>query len=142
MKIEQKGAGVYYLSNNAKLDKKGIKWLEEKMRDENLNLARVCLHENEESQLMAMVIMIRNRFTYPAHRHIWKDECYSIIEGSCKYVEYSNNGKIISTHDLEAGCTFLNKEKRFHTLVPTSDILVFLESTTGPFIGSRKLEFL
>ena len=62
MKIEQKGAGVYYLSNNAKLDKKGIKWLEEKMRDENLNLARVC-YENEESQLMAMVIMIRNRFT-------------------------------------------------------------------------------
>ena len=142
MRLQQKGPGVYYMSNNTKLDDKGIKWLEEKMIDENLSLARVCLHEDVDSELMAMVIVIKNRYTYPAHRHTWKDECYNIIKGSCNYVEYSNNGKIIATHELETGCTFLNRQKRFHTLVPTSDILVFLETTTGPFISSRELEFL
>ncbi len=142
MKLQKKAAGVYYLSSNSKIDEKAIECLDKKMKEEELDIARICLHNNEESKLMAMIIMIKNRFTYPAHRHTWKDECYTIIKGSCTYVEYSCNGKIKASHDLKTGYTFLNKNKNFHTLLPTSDKLVFLESTIGPFSRSQQLEFL
>ena len=141
MKYEKRAQGVYYLSKNGPLGRESIRFLEKQMEKENLNIGRICIHDNEESTLMAMLIMIRNGFTYPAHRHKWKDECYTIIEGLCNYIEYSESGKILSSHALLPGDTFINKNKNFHALVPSSNKGVFLESTVGPF-KAQQLEFL
>ena len=70
---------------------KAISELDKKM--EGLNIARICFHEGDKSLLMSMLIRIKNKYHYPIHRHIWKDESYTILEGSCDFIEYDENGK-------------------------------------------------
>ena len=105
------------------------------------NLTRLCLHANNEAQLMAMIIVVRNKYIYPPHRHLWKDESYTIYEGSCIFKEFDSHGMQISELNLKKGDTYINAGKNFHCLEPLSDILCFAEHTVGPFTG-RPLEFL
>ena len=141
MNLNKISPGVYYSNENKPVGKDEIKFLEREINKYNLNIARICMHDSLESELMVMLIVIKNGYKYPPHRHAWKDECYTIIEGSCKYIEYSMNGEIINEQILEPGNTFINKNKCYHTLVPNCDKIVFLETTTGPF-RAKQLDFL
>ena len=118
---------------------KAISELDKKM--EGLNIARICFHEGDKSLLMSMLIRIKNKYHYPIHRHIWKDESYTILEGSCDFIEYDENGKELKKIRLDKGGYYFNKRRLFHTLVPKSDIVTYIEHTTGPFDG-RKLEYI
>ena len=63
MNIVKKSKGVYYL--NQALKKAEINLIEflinEAIKDK-INLARCCLHEDEESLLMSMVIVVLNQY--------------------------------------------------------------------------------
>tara|TARA_B100000700_G_C15050562_1_gene860073 strand:- start:3788 stop:4213 length:426 start_codon:yes stop_codon:yes gene_type:complete len=134
--------GVYYLNSNiASCNKELIKYLYLEAEKDMLNIARCCLHKDEMSALMTMIIIVRNRFIYPPHRHSWKDESYTIIDGSCIYKEYSDKGVEITNTKLVSGDTLLNNNKRFHTLFPLTNKFSFVETTMGPF-QNQKLEYL
>ena len=109
-------------------------------RDSELKICRYCLHENEDSKLMAMLIVIMDKYIYPAHRHAWKDESYSVLEGSCIFREYRDPKSIAMEQEIDEGGILFNNRKRFHTIVPNSNILVFVEHTEGPFT-SQKIEY-
>ena len=42
-----------------------ISILDKLMQDENLNLGRICFHSDKASELMAMLIIVKNRFVIP-----------------------------------------------------------------------------
>ena len=135
--------GVYYLKDaKATVDKSSIEFLIDECKSDGINMARICLHKNESSKLMIMLIVLVNKFVYPPHRHIWKEESYTIIEGKGTYEEYDSKGKMLFFYNLEKGETLLNNHKnRFHAIKPISNPFVFLETTTGPFLD-RPLEYM
>ena len=108
---------------------------------EKISLARCCLHLREDSSLMTMIIVIINKYVYPIHRHDWKDESYTILEGYCRFKEYRADGSLISEVKLRRGDTIMNNSQNYHSIEPESNILGYVENTTGPFNG-RRPEFL
>ena len=137
MNLIQKKKGVYYTSDNIrKIDENSINLLHKKSIENNLKLVRLCMHSNEQKDLMAMLIFIRDKYIYPPHKHIWKDEVYTIIKGKCVYEEFDEKGNILFSVKLSEGQTLLNHNKRFHIIRPLSNLFCFLETTTGPFKGN------
>ena len=102
--------GVYYILNDIPTSECMISYLMEESKKHNLKLARMCLHKSHESILMAMLILVRDNYIYPPHRHSWKDEVYTILRGSCDYYEYTESGSVVSCHRLQEGSTFLNNK--------------------------------
>lgn len=134
--------GVYYFSNNAPLvDLDSINFLVGECKKHNLLSSRLCLHKNIDSSLMSMLIVVVDKFVYPAHKHTFKDENYTVLKGSAVYEEYDEKGSRILSRKLSEGSSLLNNSKNFHTIKPLSNILAFIESTTGPFQRGN-LEFL
>ena len=140
--IKHEKIGIYYLADKLKVaDKESIDFLYQESIDLKKEVVRLCLHNDESSQLMSMMILVRDHFIYPAHRHIWKDECYTVIKGSMKYNDLNKNGEILNSKIVKEGDTILNIEKGFHNIIPLSKVLCFIETTIGPFTN-RPIEFL
>ena len=142
MNISKKAQGVYYLNQQCKkADKDLIEFLLKEANNDNLNIARCCLHEDEKSLLMSMLIVVRNYYAYPAHKHNWKDESYTIIRGKCEFQEFNDKGILLSSTILSETDTLLNINRNFHLLKPLTNIVAFIENTIGPF-KKDNLEFL
>ena len=133
--------GVYYCTNDKYINDASIEFLLEAASEDELPLARLCLHPNHESHLMSMLLVVKNFYTYPPHKHDWKDESYTIVEGSARFECMNSKGEVETSVELVEGQTILNNMKEYHRLEPNSKILAFIETTTGPFTN-RPLEFL
>ena len=124
-----------------KVTNKTIKELADIAKIDHLDMIRLCLHEDVKSELMAMVIVIRNKYIYPIHRHSWKDESYVVLQGECIYREYQENKKISKEIKLTCGDFMMNNNRKYHSIEPLTDMLCFVEHTNGPFL-SVKPEYL
>lgn len=134
--------GVYYPKKNEQPDTREIiKELKRMMEIQELKIARYCYHENEDSSLMAMIIVVKDKYEYPIHRHGWKDESYIILEGECTYEEYSKDGKKEAEEQLKSGDFYYNGNRGFHCLRPTTNLLCYIEHTVGPF-KAQKLDYI
>ena len=135
MNLIKKRNGVFYTNAEIrKIDENIIQILNNKAISENNKLVRLCLHTNENKNLMSMLILIREKYIYPPHKHVWKDEFYTILKGNCIYQEFDNSGKTKLSTTLHKGESLLNHNKSFHVLKPNTDLFCFIETTTGPFI--------
>ena len=142
MNISKKAKGVYYLNEKCqKADKELLEFLLKEANNENLNISRCCLHKDEKSLLMSMLIVVRNYYIYPAHKHNWKEESYTIVRGNCEFQEFDDEGVLLSSTFLSETDTLLNNNKNFHLLKPLTNIVAFIENTIGPF-KKDNLEFL
>ena len=118
--------GVYYCNNDLKVaDKESIEFLYNESLIIEKKVVRLCLHEDESSKLMSMLILVRDFFIYPAHRHSWKDESYTIVKGSMKFQELNQHGEILNSRVTSQGDTLLNTSKDFHRIVPLEKVLCF-----------------
>ena len=141
-KYKNLGKGVFYLNNkNCFAGLEDINFLYDQSVKMGINMTRLCLHNNENSQLMTMLIVLRDRFTYPIHRHSWKDESYTIVLGSIRYEEYDEKKTLLNKYLLREGDSIINKSKLFHCMIPLDDKVAFIENTVGPF-QNRKLEYI
>jgi cupin fold WbuC family metalloprotein len=99
---------------------------------------RLCAHESIEDPLHEMLI-IHARDTYvPPHKHVNKSESIYIIEGEVDLVLLTPEGEIdelVPMGDYLSGHYMYCRlpESTFHTLRIRSDVLVFHETTNGPF---------
>ena len=133
-KIHKK-LGVYYCESSHKLaNKEAIDFLLEESLRINKEIVRLCLHNNESSELMCMLILVRDFYKYPPHKHDWKDESYTVVRGSMEFEEFEPTGKLISSRHLNEGDTILNNSRGFHTINPKEKLLCFIENTVGPFV--------
>lgn len=99
---------------------------------------RLCAHGSPDDRLHEMLI-VHERSTYVRpHKHLGKTESTHIIEGLVDVVLFDDDGQIervISMGDYASGKTFYYRIETpvFHTLIIRSDVLVFHETTNGPF---------
>src|SRR5260370_28282136 len=99
---------------------------------------RLCAHKSTEDRLHEMFI-VHARGTYvPPHKHVNKSESFHIIKGLVDVILFDAMGEItqvLRMGDYQSGLPFYYRidEALFHTLLIKSDVLVFHETTNGPF---------
>ena len=99
---------------------------------------RLCTHTSPDNHLHEMLIIHERGAYVRPHKHPGKTESTHIIEGLVDVVVFDDAGQIetvIRMGDYASGKTFYYRMAIpvFHCLIIRSDVLVFHETTNGPF---------
>lgn len=99
---------------------------------------RFCVHTDEGDPLHEMLIVhTRDAYVRP-HKHLCRSESFLVLEGCCSIVLFEESGvarEVVNLGSAESGLPFYCKstEKLYHSVLIHSEVLVFLETTQGPF---------
>lgn len=121
-----------------KVDRQDIATLIEQSSHNERKRIRLCAHQNVEDTLHEMLI-IHTKDTYVRpHKHLGKSESFHVIEGVVDVVIFDEEGAVtdvIQMGEYSSGQRFYYRisDPLYHTLLIRSDILVFHETTNGPF---------
>lgn len=139
MEIKEFNEEVFYTCEEiTRVNYETIKFLKNKAAGNNRKRSRLCCHKNIENTLHEMLIVHTNDTYVRPHKHNDKIESFHIIEGELDVVIFDENGdinQIINMGTSNSGKVFYYRLSKFcfHTVVPVSDIVVFHETTNGPF---------
>ena len=121
-----------------KVDKDDIDSLKSRALRNERERARLCTHLSVDDAVHEMLI-VHTRGTYvPPHKHLNKSESFHIIEGRLDIVIFDDSGNVLEVIEMAgypSGDPFFWRinESFFHTVVPRSEVVVFHETTSGPF---------
>jgi cupin fold WbuC family metalloprotein len=104
--------------------------------------SRLCTHPDPSSALHEMLIVHHRKAYVRPHKHAGKPESFHLIEGTAQVVVFDDAGKIRDVLDMAPYgqgklCYYRLPDEVFHTILITSEWLVFHETTAGPFDPSR-----
>lgn len=121
-----------------------IEFLKGRAKGNRRERMRICAHKNLGDSLHEMLIVHYKGAYVRPHKHLNKTESSHIIEGLVDLIVYDDDGNItevVHMGDHSTGMTFYYRmsEPRYHTLLIRSDVLVFHETTSGPFRSSDML---
>lgn len=99
------------------------------------------MHLREEDSVQEMVVGLCHDSYIRPHRHIGKSESYHIIEGELSVILFDESGRVTKRIQMSADSTDKNLIYRlsneiWHTVIPSTEYVVFHEVTNGPFIPS------
>ena len=99
---------------------------------------RACVHGDKTDSLHEMLIVHEKSAYVRPHKHPGKSESIHIIEGLVDILLFDDSGRIeqvINMGDYASGRAFYYRMATpiYHTLIIRSDVLVFHETTNGPF---------
>ena len=100
--------------------------------------ARLSSHRDVSDRVHEMMI-VHTRETYVRpHKHPGKSESLHVIEGVVDVVIFDESGqpsRVLAMGDLASGRPFYYRidDPLYHTLLIRSEVLVFHETTSGPF---------
>lgn len=99
---------------------------------------RLCAHSGVDDRLHEMLIVHERGCYVRPHKHIAKSESFHVIEGDVDVVIFDDAGavtEVIRMGSFASGRPFFYRlaDPLFHTLLIRSAVLVFHETTTGPF---------
>jgi len=120
------------------MDRSDIKYIKRLSEGNHRKRIRLCVHSNQTDPLHEMLIVHdKNTYVRP-HKHPGKSESTHIIEGLVDIVLFDDSGKIervISMGNYASGKIFYYRLATpiYHMLVIRSEVLVFHETTNGPF---------
>lgn len=121
-----------------KVNRDDIAYLKQ-LADQNARRrSRLCAHPDASDRLHEMLIVHpRDAYVRP-HKHVGKSESFHLIEGLVDVVIFDDAGKVaelIRMGDYASGRQFYYRlaVPAYHTLLIRSEILVFHETTNGPF---------
>jgi len=117
---------------------KDIEELKQKAMGNKRRLIRLCAHKDLEDSIHEMLIVHEKGYYVRPHKHLNKIESFHIIEGVVDIVLFHEKGQISGTlamGDYSTGLKFFYRlpPSIYHTLLITSDVVVFHEITNGPF---------
>ncbi|MCH9670235.1 MAG: WbuC family cupin fold metalloprotein [Gammaproteobacteria bacterium] len=137
--LDEVAPGIFYSKRAFVVaDTDIVEFLKEQARTNEVGRARVCAHPNAEAEQHDMLI-VSHRDTYVApHRHLSKSESFIVIEGCAKVLIFDESGHVDDVFDMGAASSGLPFFYRmpigtYHSLDIASEVLVFVESTKGPF---------
>lgn len=126
------------------VDPQTIASLKQKALKNKRTRIRLCTHADNDHPVHEMLIVHARGNYIPPHKHINKSESFHVIEGSADLFFFDEKGeiiKVISMGEAKSGKIFYYRVSKaiYHTLIVTSDIFVFHETTRGPFIPSETI---
>jgi len=101
--------------------------------------ARICAHTDAQSTLHEMVIVLERDAYVRPHLQDAKPKSYHVIEGELDVFVFNVDGTvrdIVHLGDRASGKPFYYRYMAdvFHTPVTVSRYVMFVETTTGPFV--------
>lgn len=136
--LVQNAEVLYTREGITTLDRNGIEQFKQLSSANPRKRVRLCAHSDPQQRLHEMLIIHERGAYVRPHRHPGKSESTHIIEGLVDMVIFDDQGnvdKLIPMGDYASGRTFYNRMAipLFHTLIIRSEVLVFHETTDGPF---------
>ena len=137
--LKEMSREVYYVTDNiAKLSKKNLDFIKEKMINNNLQRIRICAHKDINDKIHEMFIVLRKTTYIRPHKHLNKSESFHLVEGKAKVIVFDGEGSIqdvVDMDDYDSGKKFYYRidDAYYHTVFVISDFLVFHETVQGPF---------
>ena len=139
MKFKKNSDEVFYSGDSiVKVRRDDIYQLKQFARQTPRKRSRLCTHEGIESSLHEMLIVHEKGIYVRPHKHLGKSESFHVIEGQADVVIFSEDGGIldfIEMSNYNGGEVFYYRlsEPLFHTVIIKSEVVVFHETTDGPF---------
>lgn len=105
---------------------------------------RLCAHPGTDDPVHEMFIVhARDCYVRP-HKHLAKSESFHIVEGTVDVVVFDDEGEVTNVVEMSTYSTGLPFFYRiaaplFHTLLIRSEVLVFHETTKGPFLQTQTI---
>ncbi|MCP4912754.1 MAG: cupin fold metalloprotein, WbuC family [Oligoflexia bacterium] len=96
-------------------------------------IARINYHDDLESILQTMLILMDSDHKGAIHRHNDKDETLTVVKGKLEILFYDDQGNIENTHLLSKNETILLKKGSWHQVRCPEGEVYFLEIANGPF---------
>ena len=136
----EKVSAEIFVSHDAVLEvgSQDIEDLKAQARANEGRKARLCAHSTIEDPIHEMLIVhLLGAYIRP-HKHAHKSESFHMIEGALDVVIFDEMGDVRRAVRLSAkgdrqAFFYRLSESLFHTVIPRSEIVVFHETTTGPF---------
>ena len=143
MRIKVYNPEVLYSEDGiVKIRRQDMEQLERKAQENDRQRIRLCAHKDVNDRLHEMfIIHARDTYVRP-HKHLNKSESFHVIEGAVDVVFFDEEGglsDVVRMGDYSSGRFFYYRiaQPLYHTLRITSEILVFHETTSGPFNRSE-----
>lgn len=131
---------VYYTENAlARVGKDEIAFVKQHAFKNARQRCRLCMHLSPDDLLHEMLIALCKQSYIRPHKHQNKAESLHIIDGEVDLVFFNDEGEIteiLSMGDYRSGKLFFCRisEPWYHTFLLRTEMLIFHETTTGPFI--------
>nr|NQU89367.1 WbuC family cupin fold metalloprotein [Bacteroidota bacterium] len=99
---------------------------------------RLCTHHSTNESIHEMLIVhSKNTYVRP-HKHLGKPESFHVIEGQADIVEFDEDGDVgdviqMGNYASDRAFYYRISTALYHTLIIRTDVLVFHETTMGPF---------
>ena len=103
---------------------------------------RLCAHASVDDAVHEMLIVHERSCYVRPHKHVGKSESFHVVEGEVDVVIFDDLGRVtdvISMGSYGSSLPFFYRiaQPLYHTLIIRSDVLVFHETTSGPFQRSQ-----
>lgn len=104
--------------------------------------ARVLLHRNIDDSLHEMLIALPSESCDVPHINFKSGKSFHVVRGSMAVMLFSDDGTDITACRLGAESDHNARMVRindpvWHTIIPLSDFVVFIETISGPFTGNQ-----
>ena len=104
--------------------------------------ARVLLHPGLEDALHEMLIAIPRESCDVPHINFKSGKSFHVVRGEMAVMLFADDGSEVLPCRLGASPSDTRRMVRlnrpyWHTIIPLSDYVVFIETITGPFTGNR-----
>jgi cupin fold WbuC family metalloprotein len=128
---------VLYSSDTiTRVTRADLELLKERARKNPRRRVRLCAHPSVEDTLHEMIIVHSKGNYVRPHKHPQKSESFHIIEGNLVVTIFDDAGTVTQSLAIGSGNSLLYyrlSEPAFHTVIPIDDVVVFHETTNGPF---------
>jgi cupin fold WbuC family metalloprotein len=101
--------------------------------------ARILLHRDRTDLLQQMVIALRDRAYIRPHLNDRGFKSWHALRGRLLLAVFEDDGRLKDSFELaptEAAAAVRLYDRAYHTLVPLSDVSVYIETCAGPFVGT------
>ena len=120
------------------VDGAAIESLKARAADNPRRRARLCTHLSPDDAVHEMLIVHTFDTYVRPHKHLARVESFHVVEGEGRIVMFDDEGRIervirIGCYGTDRCFYYRNAAASFHTVLIDSPVLVFHETTSGPF---------
>ena len=145
--FQQRSEAVYSVEDSIfSISKTEVDFLRDVAERSSLRKARVLLHGSPETELHEMLIVHSFGQYIQPHINDHSAKSFLVLDGAMVVVMYRDEGTIndhVHLGEFGSNAPFLLRleEPVFHTIVPISNTVIFLETIKGPHMETRYATF-
>ena len=145
--FQQRSEVVYSVEDSViPVSKSEVDFLREVAENSSLRKARVLLHGSPDKDLHEMVIVHSFGQYIQPHINLDSAKSFIVLDGEMAVVLFNNEGAIsnyVQLGESNGALAFLLRldDPVFHTVVPISTTVTFLETVKGPYMQTHYAQF-